>query len=126
MINKITTFGWVWAVCFLASWGLIALIKESDGWYLGLAAVGISLPVSVTITGILFIFRSSIAGTQYEKQLNEVKGLRIVTVSAIIAFFGGAEVGVFATGVGQIIVFLAIIGAVIGMTIHLFEMMEER
>ncbi len=127
MGNKIITFGWVWVVCFLLSWGLMAFIKVADqhtdvsGWYLGLISVGFSFPIAALITVFLNIFRSSIEGTAYEKRLEKAKGLRIGTISVLVGFLGAGEAVAFGTGIGQVIFFLAFIGVVVAMGIHFYE-----
>jgi len=128
MRDKIITFGWVWVVCFLLSWGLMASIKVADqhasvsGWYLGLVSVGVSLPIAALITVFLNIFRSSIEGATYEKRLEKAKGMRIGIISVLIGFLGAGEAVAFGTGVGQVVFFLAFIGVIISMGIHFYEM----
>lgn len=132
MDNKITTFIWVWVVCFLLSWGIMSFIKvaeqytEVSGWYLGLISFGISFPIAAIITIFLIIFRSSIKGTKYEKRLAKVKGLRIVIISFLLGVLGVGELVAYGTGVGKIIFYLSFIGAVIGMVIHSYEMFNDN
>jgi len=110
----------------------MAFINAADenttvtGWYLGLIAFGISFPVAVLISAILVNFRSSISGTEFEKQLSKAKGMRIGTVSAIVGFLGAGEAVAFGTGLGQVIFFIAWIGVVVGIAVHFHEMVTNR
>ena len=112
----------------MAAWGLITFLKaaeqqiDASGWFLGLIALGLSFPVALVITFILNRFRSSIAGTVYERRLEKAKGMRIGTVSAIVGFIGFAEAVAFGSGVGQVVFFIAWIGVMIGMGVHFYEM----
>ena len=130
MTKHLTTFAWVWGVCFLAAWGLMSFIKvaEKHGdpshWWLGFIALLVTAPIAAAVTTGLGVFRKSIAGTDYEKKLDKVKGLRIGTVSLLIGFAGFAEAVAFDTGIGQVVFFLAWIGMLVGFGVHLHEMFK--
>ena len=131
MANWLITFGWVWGVCFLATWGLASFIKlaenQSDlsNWYLGAISLLISLPIGVILTIILSIFRILTVGTEYERKLNKAKGLRIGTISLLVAIGGFAEAVAFGTGIGQVVFFLAFVGMLVGGAVHIYEMFKE-
>ena len=110
----------------------MAFIKVADqhtsvsGWYLGLVSLGLSLPIAALITVALNIFRSSIEGTAAEKRLEKAKGMRIGTISVLIGFLGAGEAVAFGTGIGQVVFFLAFIGVVVSMCIHVYEMFNSH
>jgi hypothetical protein len=125
------TLGWVWGVCFLAIWGIVAFIKvaerqtEITGWWLGAVSLLISLPIAVAVTTGLRHFRKSIAGTELEGKLAKAKGLRVLTVSVLVGFGGAAEVVAFGTGLGEVVFFLAWIGGIVGLGINLYEILKD-
>jgi hypothetical protein len=128
MRKYLATFGWVWGVCFLATWGAMGFIKVAEkstdvhGWSLAIFALVVTIPMAFLITLAVVLFRASISGTAYEKRLMSVKGLRIGFVSMLVGLAGFAEEVAFGTGLGEIVFWGSFIGVAIGGAVHAYEM----
>jgi hypothetical protein len=131
MRKYLATFGWVWGVCFLAAWGAMGFIKAAErsadvhAWSLAILALAVTIPVALLITLAVGFFRASITGTAYEKKLMAVKGLRIAFISMLVGFAGFAEDVAIGSGLGNIVLVLAIVGIVVGGLVHVYEMLKD-
>jgi hypothetical protein len=128
MRKHLVTLGWVWGVCFIAAWGAMGFVTVAErsvdvhGWSIAILALVVTIPIALLITLALAVFRASITGTAYERKLMRVRGLRIGFLSLLAGF---AEDVAFGTGLGNIVLVLAIAGMVIGGIVHVYEMLRD-
>jgi len=98
---------------------------DVHAWSLAILALAVTIPVALLITLAVGFFRASITGTAYEKKLMAVKGLRIAFISMLVGFAGFAEDVAIGSGLGNIVLVLAIVGIVVGGLVHVYEMLKD-
>ena len=87
------TFLWVWGVCFLFIYGfspVFTIIEPSSQIslpYLVFLSIMLSLPVGLSITGVLLFFRHRMAGSRTEIRLTKDKEFSIAIGIIMLGFF---------------------------------------